>query len=103
MRHKDERLTILQDAKGLLKQALPVVTQAPPRQPGRPRKKGARLPTSERWASTLPKASWPSTQVTIRGQQHRRLVFAQRVLWYETCPDQLVLMVLVREKNRKVH
>ena len=76
--------------------------EAPPRQPGqrgRPRKKGARLPTPERWASTLPKASWQSAQVTMRGKQHSRLVFAQRVLWYETCPDQLGLMVLVRDPS----
>jgi len=63
--------------------------EAPARKPGqrgRPRKKGDRLPTA-----------WQSAQVTIRGKQQKRLVSVQRVLWFETCPDQLVLLVLVRD------
>ncbi|MCL4521443.1 MAG: transposase [Firmicutes bacterium] len=77
-------------------------TEAPARQPGqrgRPRKKGTRLATPEHWAATLPTASWQSASVTIRGQQRTRLVSVHRVLWYETCPDQLVLMVLVRDPS----
>ena len=77
-------------------------TEAPARQPGqrgRPRKKGTRLATPEHWAATLPTASWKSASVTIRGKQRTRLVSVQRVLWYETCPDQLVLMVLVRDPS----
>ncbi len=39
--------------------------------------------------------------MTIRGKRHDRLVSVQRVLWYETCPDQLVLLVLVRDPAGK--
>ena len=73
---------------------------APARKPdqrGRPRKKGKRLATPQHWAATLPESDWQSAQVTIRGKQKKRLVSVQRVLWYETCPDQLVLLVMVRD------
>ncbi len=65
-------------------------TEPPARKPGqrgRPRKKGDRLPTPEHWAATLPQSSWQTVNATIRGKEHKRLVFAHRVLWYETCPD----------------
>ena len=75
--------------------------QAPPvrkkGQRGRPRKRGDRLPTPEQWAKNLPASQWQRATVDIRGRKVERLVFAQQVLWYETCPDQLVLMVLVRD------
>ncbi len=74
--------------------------EAPPRksgQRGRPRKKGNRLPTPEHWAATLTREDWKAAKVMIRGKQHERMVSVQRVLWYETCPDQLVLLVMVRD------
>ena len=79
-------------------------TEAPPRKPGqrgRPRKKGSRLPTPKEWAASLAKDQWQSATVTIRGKTQDRLVAVQRVLWYETCPDQLVLLVLVRDPSGK--
>jgi len=72
----------------------------PPRtkgQRGRPRKRGERLPSPTQWADTVPKTSWQSATVTIRGKTKTRLLFSQAVLWYKTCPDALVLMVLVRD------
>ncbi len=74
-------------------------TETLARQPGRPRKKGTRLATPQHWAAALPEASWQSASVAIRGKQHTRLVSVHRVLWYETCPDHLLLMVLVRDPS----
>ncbi len=72
-------------------------------QRGRPRKKGDRLPSPQQWADTLPKAHWQSAEVTIRGKHQTRLVSTHPVLWYEACPDQLVLMVLVRDPSGHEH
>ena len=75
--------------------------EAPPArkkgQRGRPRKRGERLSTPAQWADTLPQSSWKSATVVVRGKTQQRLVFSQTVLWYTTCPDALVLMVLVRD------
>ena len=79
-------------------------TAAPPRKPGqrgRPRKKGSRLPTPKAWAASLAKDQWQAATVTIRGKRQERLVSVQQVLWYETCPDPLVLLVLVRDPSGK--
>ncbi len=73
-------------------------TEAPPRTPGqrgRSRKNGSRLPTPKEWAASLANDQWQSATVTIRGKRHDRLVSVQQVLGYETCLDQLVLLVLV--------
>ena len=66
-------------------------------QRGRPRKRGERLPTPTQWADTLPQSSWKSATVAVRGKTQQRFVVSQTVLWYKTCPDALVLMVLVRD------
>jgi len=113
----DDRLTLMADGAdaSLAKRHLPrtafysrmrrnaaLYTEAPPRQPGqrgRLRKNGTRLATPQHWAATLPKTSGQSAEVTIRGKRRTRLVSAHRVLWYETCPDLLMLMVFVRDPS----
>ncbi len=67
-----------------------------PGQRGRPRKKGDRLPTPQHCAATLSEAEWKTAHVTIRGKQQKRRVSVQRILWYETCPEQLGLLIMVR-------
>lgn len=75
----------------------------PPRkkgQRGRPRKKGRRLPTPVQIAARR-RQGWVRAIVNERGKPVERLLFRLPVLWYATCPDQLVLLVIVRDPARK--
>ncbi len=79
---------------------------APPRRKGRrgrPRKKGRRLPTPERLAARVRPAHWQRTVIDMRGHPVERLLHSQAVLWYHTCPDHLVRLVIVRDPNGKQH
>jgi hypothetical protein len=70
----------------------------PPRQPrqrGRPRKRGARLPPPKELAKRV--RNWARLQVEERGHVVERLVFARPVLWYDVCGIQPVLLVLSRD------
>lgn len=69
-------------------------------QPGRPRKKGQRLPTPEQIAAQE-KQGWVPEIVDARGKPLERLLYCQRVLWYSTCPHQLVLLVICRDPTGK--
>jgi hypothetical protein len=72
---------------------------APPRRQGRrgrPRKKGRRLPTPDQLAARVRPAHWQRTVIDLRGQQVERLLYSQPGLWYHTCPDRLVRLVIVR-------
>jgi hypothetical protein len=74
--------------------------KAPPRQQGRrgrPRKKGRRLPTPEQIAARLTPANWQRTVIDMRGHRVDRLLYSRPVLWYHTCPDHLVRLVIVRD------
>lgn len=71
----------------------------PPRrkgQRGRPRKKGVRLPNPEKIASRTRKG-WCRESVDRRGRTVERLLLSRPVLWYQVCPDQPVLFVIVRD------
>lgn len=71
----------------------------PPRkkgQRGRPAKKGRRLPSPEKLARRTRKG-WTLAEVNERGRNVPRLLLARPVLWYQVCPDQLVLLVIVRD------
>ena len=71
----------------------------PPRRPGkagRPRKKGLRLPSLERWACRTRKG-WQKVVVDRRGRLERRLVLSRVVLWYHVCGSQPVRVVVSRD------
>jgi hypothetical protein len=77
---------------------------APPRRKGRrgrPRKKGRRLPTPEQLAARVRPAHWQRTVIDLRGHPVERLLHSQTVLWYHTCPDHLVRLVIVRDPDGK--
>jgi hypothetical protein len=79
---------------------------APPRRTGRrgrPRKKGRRLPTPEQLAARVRPAHWQRTVIDMRGHPVERLLHSQTVLWYHTCPDHLVRLVIVRDPDGKQH
>jgi hypothetical protein len=75
----------------------------PPRkkgQRGRPRKKGRRLPTPVQIAARR-HSGWLRATVDERGKPVERLLYRLPVLWYAVCPDQLVLLVIVRDPTAK--
>jgi len=73
----------------------------PPRtgKPGRPRTKGARLPTPPELAVQVATQHWQAVTVDVRGQQVARLVYVRDVLWYGACPKRPVRLVIVRDPN----
>jgi len=64
-------------------------------QRGRPRKKGARLPTPEQLAARA--RNWERVQVEERGQLKERLLFTCVVLWYTVCGSRPVRLVISRD------
>jgi hypothetical protein len=70
-----------------------------PGQRGRPRKKGARLPTPPELAARA--TDWRRQQVRIRGQLVERDLWFQDLLWYETCGERVVRLVVVRDPEGK--
>lgn len=77
-------------------------TPAPPRQPhqnGRPRKKGARLPTLAAWAAD-PTTTWtPRTVTRWYGQRERVVaIVSETAVWYHTgLPPVAIRWVLIRD------
>lgn len=65
------------------------------RGPGRPRKKGRRLPTPVGLAKTS--KHWKRRRVHIRGKPCTRLTTTHDVLWYKVCPNTLVRLVICRD------
>jgi hypothetical protein len=77
----------------------------PPRKkgrPGRPRKKGRRLPSPERLAQNST-VGWRRAIVNERGKSVTRLLLARPVLWYQVCRDRPVLLVVVRDPEGRQH
>ena len=73
----------------------------PPRQPGqrgRRRLRGERLPSPSRMAAdrTLP---WRACKVEVRGRLIERLIYARVVLWWFTCREAAVQLVIVRDPS----
>ncbi len=68
-----------------------------PGQRGRPRKRGARLPTPPGLAAAARPEEWQKVTLHLRGKQAERLVYSRRVLWYGLLPDHPVLLVIVRD------
>jgi DDE superfamily endonuclease len=70
-----------------------------PGQPGRPRRRGARLPTPQQVAARC--RHWSALPVTIYGRPVTTQVRTVRALWYAALRDQPVTIVLVRDPTRK--
>jgi len=74
----------------------------PPRRkhrPGRPRKRGRRLPSPEHLARR--RRGWRRAAVDERGKTVKRLLLSLPVLWYAVCPDRPVQLVIVRDPAGK--
>jgi len=71
----------------------------PPRRrkrgPGRPRKRGQRLPDPRHLACR--RKGWVRARVDERGTPVQRLLLCLPVLWYAVCSDRPVLLVIVRD------
>jgi DDE superfamily endonuclease len=69
-----------------------------PGQKGRPRKRGARLPTPTAQAQTrTAHGTWHPVRVTLYGRCVTPLVFRGTALWYSVLPDAPVRYVVVRD------
>lgn len=66
------------------------------RRPGRPRRRGERLSSPAEMALD-PKLPWRVCRVRVRGRLMERQVFARRVLWWATCGERPLLLVIVRD------
>jgi DDE superfamily endonuclease len=70
-----------------------------PGQKGRPRRRGARLPTPQQVAARC--TQWHALTVTIYGRTVTTRVRTLRALWYAALPGQPVQLVLVRDPTGK--
>ena len=66
---------------------------------GRPRKRGARLPTAVKLAQAA--TGFKKVELDWRGRRVTKLVWSREVLWYRVCPDALVRLVVVRDPAGK--
>ncbi|MGH9056300.1 MAG: hypothetical protein ACRDYY_10650 [Acidimicrobiales bacterium] len=62
---------------------------------GRPRKRGARLPTPTKLAKAA--RSFKKVDLDWRGRKATKLIWTKDVLWYRVCPDALIRLVVVRD------
>ena len=73
----------------------------PPRtgKPGRPRKKGNRLPSLSQMAAAA--SDWTEATIDWRGTPATRLVWSRPLLWYGVARDTPLLLVVVRDPDGK--
>jgi len=64
---------------------------------GRPRSRGARLPTPPELAARARVADWQHVSIDQRGTTITRLVYVRDVLWYKVNKTSLVRLVVVRD------
>ena len=78
-----------------------VYEPAPPRtgRRGRPRTKGARLPSPPELATTARGSDWQQITIDQRGTQITRAVYVRDMLWYQVNKHQLVRLVIVRDPD----
>jgi hypothetical protein len=69
-------------------------------QPGRPRKKGKRLPSPKDIAPADNK-NWLVLKLNLYGKIVRRQVFQSQALWYEVSPNRPVNIVIVRDPQNR--
>lgn len=67
---------------------------------GRPRKRGARLACPATLARTI-RRGFVHAEVDVRGKTLPRLIYARTVLWYHVIADRQVLLVIVRDPQRR--
>lgn len=68
------------------------------RRPGRPRRRGARLPSPAQMAAD-PDLPWRVYQVRVRARVIERQIFARRMLWWATSGPRPLLLVIVRDPS----
>ena len=68
----------------------------PTGRPGRPRKRGQRLPAPRELAADE-ETEWETVELVLRGKQVVRHLFSMDALWYHVQPDELCRVVLVRD------
>ena len=68
-------------------------------QPGRPRKKGPRLPALKDLAAAI--ADWQALDTQERGRQRTRLVHARRVVWHAVAPVPVLLVISRDPQDRE--
>ncbi len=66
---------------------------------GRPRTKGARLPTPVQIAAALDDQQWQHEILDMRGTPAERLVYTRDVLWYRVNKTELVRLAIVRDPD----
>jgi hypothetical protein len=64
---------------------------------GRPRTRGARLPTPEQLATSTGRRRWHTVTVDVRGTSVQRLAYMCDVLWYTVNKRDLLRLVIVRD------
>ena len=74
-----------------------------PGQRGRPRKKGARLPSLERIAATAPPDQWRLVPVRFRGRTVDRLLLTRVALWYQVTGTLPIRVVIIRDPTGHQH
>jgi len=74
--------------------------QRKPRQRGRTRKKGRRLPTPKQLAARR-KKGWRTIEVLVYGKRVKRKVLALICLWYHVSKDKPVKLLIVRDPSGK--
>lgn len=68
------------------------------RGPGRPRRRGERLPSPAEMAAD-PKLPWRVCRVRVRSRVMERQIFARRVLWWAACGERPLLLLIVRDPS----
>ncbi len=74
-----------------------------PGQPGRPRKKGARLPSLARIAAQATPTKWTPVHVRLRNRMVPRQLFTRTVLWYQVTGPLPIRLVTVRDPSGHEH
>jgi hypothetical protein len=66
---------------------------------GRPRLKGARLPSPPEIAAAARPRDWHSATIDVRGRAVDKLILTKNVLWYGVNPRELVRLVIVGDPS----
>lgn len=87
------------DVTSRMRRDAAIYKAAPPKtgKRGRPRQKGARLPSPQVLAAKAKPSAWQKAQIDRRGRPVERLVSVRDVLWYTTNKHDLLRLVIVRD------
>jgi len=70
------------------------------KKPGRPRRKGPRLPTPAQRAKSS-RLTWQKTEVLLYGECVERLLHSYEAYWYDVCSEAPIQIVIVRDPDGK--